>query len=84
MTVPSTVGSPSPSRREPLMTPADELIAELLAPGAGPFALLRRLDPRSGRPGPVEVLRGPVEVVEHLADIPLRERTSRDARTTRR
>ncbi|MFD0482401.1 anthranilate synthase family protein [Kineococcus sp. GCM10028916] len=61
------------------MTPADELIAELLAPGAGPFALLRRLDPRSGRPGPVEVLRGPVEVVEHLADIPLRERTSRDA-----
>ena len=60
------------------MTPADELIAELLAPGAGPFALLRRLDPRTGRPGPVEVLRGPVEVVEHLADVPLRERTSRD------
>jgi phenazine biosynthesis protein phzE len=60
------------------MTPTDELIARLQDPAAGPFALLRRLDPRTGLPGPVEVLRGRVDVVEHLADIPLRERTSRD------
>ncbi|WP_432544748.1 anthranilate synthase family protein [Kineococcus sp. SYSU DK002] len=53
------------------MTP-DQTVADLLTPGAGPFALLRRLDPRTGRPGPVEVLRGPVETVEHLADVPLR------------
>ncbi|MEZ0492214.1 anthranilate synthase family protein [Kineococcus sp. TBRC 1896] len=67
------------------MTPArtaDTLVADLLAPGAGPFALLRRLDPRTGLPGPVELLRGPVEVVEHLADVPLRpavEHVGRDA-----
>ncbi|MEZ0164713.1 anthranilate synthase family protein [Kineococcus sp. LSe6-4] len=67
------------------MTPAqtpDALVAELTSPGAGPFALLRRLDPRTGLPGPVEVLRGPVEVVETLADVPLRpaaEHVGRDA-----
>lgn len=59
------------------MTP-ENTVAALLEPGAGPFALLRRLDPRTGQPGPVEVLRGPVEVVEHLADIPLGT-TARDA-----
>ena len=88
MDAPSPGGSPSPSEENPMTPPqtpaapettADELVAELLAPGAGPFALLRRLDPRTGVPGPVEVLRGPVEVVEHLADVPLRERTARDA-----
>jgi len=52
------------------MTP-DQIVADLLGPDAGPFALLRRLDPRTGEPGPVEVLRGPVEIVEHLGDIPL-------------
>ncbi|WP_380170155.1 anthranilate synthase family protein [Kineococcus sp. DHX-1] len=67
------------------MTPGqtpDQSIADLLSPGAGPFALLRRLDPRTGLPGPVELLRGPVEVVERLADVPLRpaaERVGRDA-----
>ncbi|PRY15105.1 anthranilate synthase family protein [Kineococcus rhizosphaerae] len=53
------------------MTPPDQTVAELLDPAAGPFALLRRLDPRTGQPGPVEVLRGPVQTVEHLADVPL-------------
>jgi phenazine biosynthesis protein phzE len=60
----------------------DALIAALSAPGAGPFALLRRLDPRTGLPGPVEVLRGPVDVVDRLADVPLRpagEHVGRDA-----
>ncbi len=67
------------------MTPGqtpDQSIADLLSPGAGPFALLRRLDPRTGLPGPVELLRGPVEVVERLADVPLRpaaEQVGRDA-----
>ncbi|WP_432502559.1 anthranilate synthase family protein [Kineococcus arenarius] len=46
------------------------LVDELLR-GDAPFALLRRLDPRTGEPGPVEVLRGPVSTVEHLADVPL-------------
>ncbi|WP_432488054.1 anthranilate synthase family protein [Kineococcus sp. SYSU DK018] len=46
------------------------LVAGLLR-GDAPFALLRRLDPRTGEPGPVEVLRGPVTTVEHLADVPL-------------
>ncbi|WP_432571794.1 anthranilate synthase family protein [Kineococcus sp. SYSU DK005] len=46
------------------------LVADLLR-GEAPFALLRRLDPRTGEPGPVEVLRGPVTTVEHLADVPL-------------
>ncbi|MGI4894454.1 MAG: anthranilate synthase family protein [Janthinobacterium lividum] len=55
---------------EPVLDPS-AVIASLSAPGAGPFALLRRLDPGTGLPGPVEVLRGPVTTVEHLADIPL-------------
>ncbi|WP_432490798.1 anthranilate synthase family protein [Kineococcus gypseus] len=46
------------------------LVAELVR-GDAPFALLRRLDPRTGEPGPVEVLRGPVSTVERLADVPL-------------
>ncbi|WP_432515334.1 anthranilate synthase family protein [Kineococcus sp. SYSU DK001] len=61
------------------MTP-DQTVADLLTPGAGPFALLRRLDPATGRPGPVEVLRGPVETVEHLADVPLRDRRTNGGR----
>ncbi|WP_432548482.1 anthranilate synthase family protein [Kineococcus sp. SYSU DK004] len=58
---------------EPPSTPPSpaQVVADLLAPGAGPFALLRRLDPATGLPGPVEVLRGPVTEVERLADVPL-------------
>ncbi|NIZ91447.1 anthranilate synthase family protein [Kineococcus rubinsiae] len=51
--------------------PAEALVAGLLAAPERPFALLRRLDPRTGSPGPVEVLTGPVIEVEHLADVPL-------------
>lgn len=47
------------------------VVADLLRPGAPAFALLRRLDPGTGLPGPVEVVTGPVTTVEHLADIPL-------------
>ncbi|WP_205708907.1 anthranilate synthase family protein [Kineococcus siccus] len=43
----------------------------MLADAAAPFAVLRRLDPRTGSPGPVEVLTGAVTTVEHLADVPL-------------
>nr|WP_240897100.1 anthranilate synthase family protein [Kineococcus vitellinus] len=60
-----------PQPLEEIPVNPDTLIADLQAPGAGAFALLRRLDPRTGVPGPVEVLRGPVTTVEHLADIPL-------------
>ncbi|MFB9375508.1 anthranilate synthase family protein [Kineococcus gynurae] len=58
---------------QPAARPRDpeQVVADLLAPGAPPFALLRRIDPRTGAPGPVEVLTGPVSVVEDLADIPL-------------
>jgi len=55
--------SPTPS--------AEDVVAGLLADPDRPFALLRRLDPRTGSPGPVEVLTGPVTTVEHLADVPL-------------
>ncbi|GAB7190380.1 phenazine-specific anthranilate synthase component I [Kineococcus sp. NUM-3379] len=50
---------------------ARSVIAGLLREGAGPFALLRRLDPATGSPGPVEVLTGPVTTVDRLADVPL-------------
>ena len=48
-----------------------QVVADLLAPGAPAFALLRRLDPGTGLPGPVEVLTGPVTTVERLADVAL-------------
>ena len=49
---------------------ASQLVERLLAPGCPPFALLHRAAP--GRPeGVVEVLVGPVEHVDRLADIPL-------------
>jgi phenazine biosynthesis protein phzE len=49
---------------------AEALVARLLEPGCPPFALLRRATP--GRPADtVEVLIGPVERAERLADIAL-------------
>ncbi|PPK98728.1 phenazine biosynthesis protein phzE [Kineococcus xinjiangensis] len=50
---------------------ARAVVERLLTPGAPPFALLRRLDPATGSPGPVEVLTGEVTTVERLADVPL-------------
>jgi phenazine biosynthesis protein phzE len=51
---------------------AVQLAERMLAPGCPPFALLHRAAP--GRPeGVVEVLLGPVEHVDRLADIPLPE-----------
>ncbi|MBQ0985062.1 chorismate-binding protein [Streptomyces sp. F63] len=66
--------SPGPSPATPdlagfLESPA-AVVARLLSPGAPPFALLRRRTP--GRDEDVvEVLTGPVQHVERLADIPL-------------
>ncbi|WP_093784791.1 anthranilate synthase family protein [Actinacidiphila guanduensis] len=52
------------------MSAADRLVARLLDPACPPFALLRRRSP--GRPHDVvEVLLGPVEHAERLADIAL-------------
>lgn len=54
-------------------------MARLLSPGCPPFALLRRNAP--GRDEDVvEVLTGPVEHVERLADIPLGEGPAADGR----
>ncbi|WP_345710881.1 chorismate-binding protein, partial [Kineococcus glutinatus] len=53
--------------------PADSprAVVQRLLAGTAPFALLRRLDPATGSPGPVEVLTGPVSTVDRLADVPL-------------
>ena len=59
----STPPAPAPGART--------VVERLLAPGAPPFALLHRLDPATGSPGPVEVLTGAVTTVERLADVPL-------------
>ncbi|GFH35074.1 anthranilate synthase family protein [Streptomyces pacificus] len=51
------------------------VLDRLLAPGAPPFALLRRLTPGRDH-NTVEVLTGPVREVGRLADIPVGERPS--------
>lgn len=48
-----------------------KLIERLSAADPEPFALLRRLDPETGRPGPIEVLFGSITEADDLAGIPL-------------
>ncbi|WP_078843213.1 anthranilate synthase family protein [Streptomyces albus] len=80
---PVSPASPSPSPAAPgpdgfLASPA-AVVARLLSPGGPPFALLRRRSP--GREEDVvEILTGPVEHVERLADIPLGEGPAADGR----
>ena len=63
-------GAPRASLPPAPGTSASALVAQLLAPGGGPFALLRRTAPGHD-PDVVEVLRGPVTEVARLADVPL-------------
>ncbi|MER5863496.1 anthranilate synthase family protein [Kitasatospora sp. NPDC002040] len=56
----------------PSLPTAAELVRQLVAAEETPaFALLRRTDPGTGEPGPVELLLGPVAEVERISDIPL-------------
>lgn len=68
----------APGSADFLESPA-AVVARLLSPDCPPFALLRRNAPGRDQ-DVVEVLTGPVEHVERLADIPLGEGPAADGR----